>query len=192
MIRAFVFTALVLLAAGRAHADGPFGIEMGAPISQLDIKEESSRFVYKLNSAPNPYPEVNDYRVKIHPDYGVCQVFAATVPIDTDRNGAQIKNKYRIIMRHMMSVYGKPKDDLDLKKPNSTWISSGNWMMAVKNNDAYLGAFWYPQNSNKNIDGIMIKVVSAGDDIGAIFMQFDFKNTDKCLEAIAKIEAGGL
>src|SRR4051812_10476836 len=89
---ATALTLAVTLTAMPAHA-GPFGIDMGEPLSQLGqvVEKEGARF--ELKSPPIPHSAFKEYYVTATPETGVCKVEAATPSIRLAGKFVEIKEQ---------------------------------------------------------------------------------------------------
>ena len=72
--------------------DGPFGLRIGQPISDLSYAETGGEAgVYSLTSVPKPMAEIDTYAVVAFPDTGICEIRAASKDFDSDAYGVNVK-----------------------------------------------------------------------------------------------------
>ncbi len=111
-------TAVAILVglAGAAHAaraatvahEGPFGIAMGEPLSELGPLEKLGK-QYKVLSPPRPSPGILMVTVEAYPTTGVCMITGVSTVNHDDPNGVAVKQLVDNLAGILASKYGEFK-----------------------------------------------------------------------------------
>jgi len=164
----------------------PFGIEMGMTLEQLKqmgvnpvlLNDGSGRYYI---TPIKLHPDFDRYIVDISPTYGVYRLLAVSKHIPTSSFGTELKNKFYEIQKGLSSVYGKSKT-FDFLKVGSIWDQDRDWMMALKNEERILSAFW-DRESNSNLpddlSGVMLSARANSISEGYLRLQYESINVDK-------------
>jgi hypothetical protein len=161
----------------------PFGIEMGMTLEQLKqmgvnpvlLSDGSGRYYI---TPIKQHPDFERYIVNISPTYGVYRLLAVSKGIPTSSFGTDLKNKFYEIQKGLSSVYGESKT-FDFLKVGSIWNQDRDWMMALKNEERYLDAFWDREsNSNlpDNLHGVWLRAQANSSSEGYFRLQYESIN----------------
>ncbi|MGO9087916.1 MAG: hypothetical protein ACLP6G_04375 [Terriglobales bacterium] len=139
------FTALA-----QDRPSGPFGFERGMTRTQIlkivgesVVDRKASRDdVLVLSTAPRPNPAFETYALFISPTQGLLKVVAFSATVQTGDTGRELQDAFAAINTAVSQKYGTAKlydqcdgDDTECSQP-------GFWMMALKDKNRSLNAFW--------------------------------------------------
>jgi hypothetical protein len=144
-LRLRLITALALLGASPAAAiaaEDPFGIAIGAPVSQIEGARPFKPGWYHVASPPVPAPQFSAVAVEAFRSTGVCVVQAVSPLIKADPDGAKV----RLAIEHLVQAYsatlGQP-DKLDTCK--SLICAPDLWTADMLTGDRHYGYRWRPR-----------------------------------------------
>jgi hypothetical protein len=143
-VRALAAIALLLtaLAVPARAADDPFGIPIGAPVSQIEGAKAFKPGWYRVARPPNPDPQFAAVAVEAFRPTGVCVVQAVSPLIKADPDGAKV----RLAIEHLVQAYsatlGQP-DKLDTCK--SLICAPDLWSADMMTGDRRYGYRWRPR-----------------------------------------------
>jgi hypothetical protein len=88
--------------------DGPFGLKMGEPVSELHFAdgEDDLSQARLLDSVPRPMAELEKYAVLAYPDVGVCEIRSVSKTFDSDAYGNNIRPAMDELANLLDSKYG--------------------------------------------------------------------------------------
>jgi len=164
----------------------PFGIEMGMTLEQLKqmgvnpvlLSDGSGRYYI---TPIKQHPDFERYIVNISPTYGVYRLLAISKIIPTSSFGTELKNKFYEIQKGLNSVYGN-STTYDFLKVGSIWDQDRDWMMALKNKERILSAYW-DRKSNSNLPDdfsiIGLNALATSISEGYLRLQYESINVDK-------------
>lgn len=139
-----VAVALLALAMPAVGGAGPLGLEMGAPLadlqSRLKLKQEAPH-QFSTPSLPDGHPDFNDYRLVITPQHGLCKVIAWTPSIRTSIYGTELLSQFDGYYNTLIKKYGTAKR-FDYLRSGSIWNDDKFWMMALHRKERTLVAYW--------------------------------------------------
>lgn len=102
--------ALSKSASTSAARTGPFGLQMGQPLSELELLEGGGEGgAYSLASVPKPMEAIESYAVIAFPETGICEIRAASKDFDSDAYGVNVKSAIDALSSAISSKYGKGK-----------------------------------------------------------------------------------
>jgi hypothetical protein len=186
--------ALVLSTVTPAFAEGPFGISMGTPVSELKDCSPVLPGKWVCAQVPRPHSTFGKYVIQAHPSTGVCWIKALTSEVSSNDFGIQLRSKFDEIASELNEVYGEVKDTSFIM-PGSTWHEPKYWMMALLKGDRHLARIWNkgpktPLKNNLKRVGIIASASSTSS--GAISIEYTFENGAECDKAIKVDEKGSL
>lgn len=194
MIRfAFAFVAIGLTAFP-AYADGPFGISMGTPISELKGCSPIIPGKWRCDTVPRPHSTFANYIVQAHPSTGVCWIKALTGEIASNDFGSQLTSRFDEVAAQLDEVYGKG-ESMSALMPGSIWKEPREWMMALAKGDRYHARKWAAGSGvelKNNIKTIYLGIVARSTSMGLIALEYAFQNEAECEKAIKAEEKGAL
>jgi hypothetical protein len=133
---------------------GPFGIEMGWTLEDLDkngIKYELYKENYNVSTydvfPKTPHADFPEYIVRIDTQKGIYEIIAFGKDISAPSYGTALKEAYKKVRDQVSRTYGIPKE-FDYLKNDSIWDEPGDWMTALKVEDRTLVSYWFPTTDN--------------------------------------------
>jgi hypothetical protein len=137
ILKFFIFSTYTLFASGAVA--GPFGLEMGASVKELDVA--GSGFKLSLNSVPNPHPLFTNYSIWHSIETGVCRILAISKISENDRYGEDVKSTFSRVRKALEEKYGDAKT-VDYLKSGALWKETDEWVMAIRQNERTYAALW--------------------------------------------------
>lgn len=135
--------------------DGPFGLYMGMPLSELGEKEETKSGNWRLKSVPNPHPFLSIYVATATENSGLCQILGSTEKMDdVDR----ASREFQTIKKQITSRYGEPLEIGDV----AMWMDNsavGEWfgLWGLSENELPSEKEVSSAMAEKNIQSIAVK-----------------------------------
>jgi hypothetical protein len=173
-----------------AHA-GPFGLEMGMSLAELNkiikLKQEQP-FTYSATSLPNGHPDLTDYRLVITPEHGLCKVIGFTDGFTTNSYGQQAKDRFEKFEDALISKYGVGKK-YDMLRSGSIWREPRDWMMGLMKEERVLSTLWSSKGNTKlpdNLKSINLEAFATSSDRSMIMVGYEFASVSDCLKSIEK------
>lgn len=181
MYKAKILTAILLITSVYA---GPFGIEMGMKIKDIDKNAKKiENGMYKV-SVPKPHKAFDTYILTTCPSGEIYSIQAFTKEIKTNVFGEAIKTKFNLLEKRLNKVYGK-SIRFDYLREGSIWRKDKDWMRALRQGDRTLVTFWSKNEGSKltnNIAGIELEAVATGPFNGLVTLNYHFDNAEKCIK----------
>ena len=174
---------------------GPFGLNMGMTIKQIDtIAEQVAPSVYITSKVPKSHSAFENYGVKVGPKSGLCWIKAIGKDISTSSYGIDLNSEFEEMEQKLTKTYGK-SEITDLLMPGSTWNEPNDFMMAMIKKERYLMAIWEPTKGSK-LKGDLIQVgliaTASGLEKGYLSLEYSFSNKEACEKEIAALEDDAL
>lgn len=166
--------------AGVADATA-FGTRQGQPKSDFTILKEIAPNFFSVK-VPQPNPEFELYDARITPQDGLCGVNGLGRDYDNDASGLNVQAAYRRMRDALTALYGHPKE-YDFLHPGSIWNGPTEWVMAIKQNQRSLTAFWNAADGGHlpaGIHGIMLDVRATSANSAYLALSYEFNNIDAC------------
>lgn len=176
--------AFALLVVQFGIADGPFGLEAGASLTQIQNQLGSKNVVkkrdntYNLAIVPKPHPLFKEYYAVIDTKLGLVKISAWTPNIENDAYGSETRSRYNRIKQALINTYGEC-GEYDFLRAGSIWNQPREWMMSLKTQNRVLVAFWpFPVGAKlkNNINTIMLEAVAFSMDTAAINLGYEFQD----------------
>lgn len=165
-------------------ADGPFGLEAGSSLIQIQNQLGQKNVVkkrdntYNLVVVPKPHPLFKEYYIVIDDKFGLVKIGAWTQNIENDAYGSETKSIYNQIKQALVNNYGQC-GEYDFLKAGSIWNQPREWMMALKTQNRVLVAFWPLSGGTKlknNVNTILLEAIAFSMDTGAINLSYEFQD----------------
>lgn len=134
---------------------GPFGLEKGMKLHQIDKKAKKiSENYYEVN-VPKPNSDFESYKVIVDPKLGLLKVVAIGKTVRANDFGDQLRNEFERYENKLIISYGKNKK-FDFLKAESIWDDSRYFMMGLYKEERYLSAYWSEEYGSTLKDSINI------------------------------------
>jgi len=187
-----VYLLAILLATGimpaAANANA-FGVEMGEPVSELNVVSDLGDWLYQV-SPPTPVSSFETYVVYALPKAGSCIVRGVSKIYERDRYGIDVRKDFSRISGLLDKKYGTGQL-LDHLLPGALWDKPEDWVFAIRQNERYYQAEWKVEDKEGLHDIIMV-VSATSPSKSWIVLQYRFSNFEDCEKEAAEKEAGGL
>ena len=174
---------------------GPFGLEMGQSLNQIDKEaKQVAPNVYTTTKVPKPHSAFELYALKIGPKSGLCWVKAIGKNIGTSAYGIELKSEFNEMKRKLEKAYGK-HETTDLLLPGSIWNEPDEFMMAMIKKQRFLMAIWDGEKGSTlsdNLESVGLIANPGGRDKGYLSIEYSFTNKEECDKEIAALEDGAL
>ncbi|MDO8369135.1 MAG: hypothetical protein Q7S71_00170 [Candidatus Nitrotoga sp.] len=164
MKRSLLLCLLFLIPA--ACYAGPFGLEMGTPLSELSkimTLKPDVPYIYSTPLVPKLHPDFDTYQLVVTPNQGLCKVLAYSRLIKTSAYGSELVSKFNTLNENLTLKYGSPKR-YDFVKQGSIWQEPRDWLMGLRKNERTIASIWSNEKRElpDNINLIQIKAKALG------------------------------
>ena len=170
---------------------GPFGLDMGMSIKQIDPNaEEIAPYTYKIKSVPKPHSAFESYVVKVSPKCGLCWIKAIGKDISTSTYGIELKSSFYDLKERLEKVYGE-SETTDMLFYGSIWNEPNDWMMGLIKNERILCSFWEKEKGldlKENIKVVALAAMPINQNKGYLTIEYSFINKDTCDKEISDLE----
>lgn len=193
MMNRVVLTAVALAVATPALA-GPFGIEMGDPVSKYKYAAGDTPFYYTLSAVPTPFASADFYSVIATPETGICKVSMVTKTLQNDAYGEKVRDEYNSLKSALTEKYGKPDDSFDYLKHGSIWDEARDFAMSLSKEERTLSSFWTKpsQPAAGDVSAVTLEAAAVSGSGTYTSVRYEFKNIDRCFEIIEASRTKGL
>ena len=180
--------AIALLSVSAAATAGPFGLEMGTPLAELNKQMRltpGKPALYSTTSVPKAHPDFDDYRLVVTPAHGLCKIIAFTKVISTSVYGTELVSKFSGIESALATKYGNSKR-YDHLRNGSIWNEQRDWMMGLRKKERTLTSYWTNEGRElpDNVQAIELDAVAINTEQAMVKLVYEFKNSDQCVDWI--------
>jgi hypothetical protein len=171
---------------------GPFGLDLAAPASKLDVDQSHSipeKSLYALNSVPAPSADMDAYTVIAYPGIGLCQIRALSRTFDGDSLGSNVRAAADRLADALTTKYGKPKKTDGC---NGIMCDASYWAMAVMNGER---AYAYQWKLGQTTGGVRsVTLWARTNELSEPYLRLDYEVNDeaKCKAAEKQNDAKSL
>lgn len=183
----------VVAEASMPSREGPFGIAMGQPVSELDLESGQSSDATQarlLASVPNPVAEIQSYAVVAFPTTGVCEIRAISRTFDSDAYGVNVRSAIDAMANLVTSKYGKAE-----KSDDCTGYSCQFFQMNLKDGSQVYAYEWSRDTGARLPEDIRsIALVALPGQYNDTFYRLDYISSaaDECDAERQKLKASAL
>lgn len=172
---------------------GPFGLDMGQDVSQLDgvVQEDLALHMYMTRRPPKPHSAFEAYVLKAPPSTGLCRISAVGKNVSTSVYGYELKSSFENVRDQINKVYGNSKI-ADFLRHDSIWDEPNDWLTGLRKKERVLQASWNRSSGARLKDGIseiLLSAIAKKNDTGYFVLQYRFENYDACKNALAEEES---
>ncbi|MCL2230203.1 MAG: hypothetical protein FWC01_03850 [Treponema sp.] len=161
------FIVFIIIIVTEAFA-GPFGIEFGMSLEQItQISRGSPQNVdgdWFIIIPPNEDAFFETYLIRIHQRYGVYFIRAISRVINTDQNGAELKEQFNAFAASLQRTYGNYSRS-DTLIPGSNLTSPNQFMESLQREERELAAFWN-RNERSRLPNDILEIIVVADASG--------------------------
>jgi len=174
---------------------GPFGLSMGMQKSQIEgLESTGTPFTYETSSVPTPSSQFETYVMQIGDKNGLCVVKAISQTISTNRYGVALKERFSSLKEALSNKYGSHKTQ-DFLMSGSIWDEPEDFMTGLTKNERYLRAYWDAEEKSDltdNLKAIVLVAAGLGSEKGAVYIQYEFENSEECDQEREALDADAL
>lgn len=174
---------LFALLAPSAVFAGPFGLEIGMRIDQIDKNAKAlGDGKYSSKSAPKPHPAFETYVYQVGPSLGLCWIKAVGKDIPTGNYGVELKLAFSEMKLKLEQNYGKSALT-DALMPKSIWHEPADFMMSLLQRERYLTATWDGESGASlpsDLRSVFLIAKASDRSTGYISVEYEFRNKDRC------------
>lgn len=187
--------AIIMTATSTFAMAGPFGLNMGMSIKQIDPQaKEVAPGKYITTKVPKPHSSFEKYVVQVGKKNGLCWIKAIGKDIQTSSYGIELKSAFEEMNEKLTKAYGKG-ETTDLLMTGSIWNEPNDFMMALIKKERFLMTIWSTEKGSK-VDGELKRLglvaSPGGRDKGYLSIEYSFTNEDACEKEIAAQEDSAL
>jgi hypothetical protein len=156
---------------------GPFGLEMGQPVSQLQIVKTLKENEYEIQ-VPKTNSTFEKYLAIATKENGLCKVLAIGVANNLDSNGDRVKMQFGTLSAALEEKYGAPQT-FDHLESGSVWQAPTQFAMGLYQNERTLAKFWTGKLPD-NIQSIALQAAGLSISATNVTLGYEFSNLDQC------------
>jgi len=185
-VRNAMIALLCLITTRTAFADGPFGVDVGSPVSALPgCKSAPGDFgAYVCTSLPKSHPDFVRFIVIATPMAGVCKVEAMGSAIADSGSAAETRARIDRIAEQLVTTYGPYSAKIDVLATESIWTKPTEWLMALHRQERDYAYVWLEGEGNykpvNGVRGIKLEVAAKSPRSATVKIGFEFVNFDAC------------
>lgn len=170
--------------------DGPFGIAMGEPISELGPVTDVGKGQYTVLRPPRPNPLFPTVSVFAYPETGVCLVFGSSDLIDLDPQGQKVKRAVDEAAEVLATKYGPgAKQEQCNGDPQECQDA---WTIKLSLGEAQYAYGWLFAGRPDHIGTILVEADAEHATQSRVNLGYRSTATDACEAAAAAAKASGL
>lgn len=170
-----------------AWADGPFGLEIGAPISSVpSCKPVDTTGGYMCTTVPKPHSAFKTYLVIASPATGICKVAGLGRDITDSGHGISIRGEADKIAAQIAATYGDSSKKMDFLTSGSIWNEPHEWLAALSREQRVYIYYWTEKDGyvpKNNVASITVRASASRSDTGSVVVAFEGANFAACREA---------
>jgi hypothetical protein len=169
--------------------DGPFGLDLSMPISELQYDEKESslgKHLYALKAVPAPSSDFTLYAVNALPDAGICEVYARSSEMEGDSLGISVRAAADRVAAALTTKYGKP-NKIDKCVGGDIFCAPENWSMSVMNGERGYAYEWQKVEKSTSIRSVALAVATTNLAVPFVVLRYEVNDKAKC-EAASKAD----
>lgn len=105
-----------------------------------------------------------------------------------------LKERFNSLKEALSKKYGKHETQ-DFLMPGSIWDEPEDFMAGLTKDERYLRTYWDAEeksNLTDNLKSIILYAGGLGDEKGALYIQYEFENSEKCDQERTALDANAL
>jgi len=187
-----LFMCLFMLMSSISLFAGPFGLEMGMRIEDIDSKAQKIKpGMYLITTVPKPHSSFGQYIVQVGPKTGLCWIKAIGKDINTSAYGNELRSAFIEMREKLAKSYGEGKTS-DFLRSGSIWKDANDYMMALLKKERILACMWENPKDAKDIKSLALIASASDRETGHISIEYAFKNESDAEKEIASLEDSAL
>jgi len=175
-MRRVVLSIAVLFWSAGALA-GPFGLDMGQSVSQLQIVKVLKENEYEIQ-VPKPNSTFEKYLAIATKENGLCKVLAVGIANSSDSNGDRVRLQFESLSAILQEKYGTPQT-FDHLESGSLWQEPTQFAMGLFQNERTLAKFWTGKLPD-NIQSIALQAGGLSMSATNVTLGYEFSNLEQC------------
>lgn len=175
MLRAMVAIIYIIFQSSAALS-GPFGLEMGDTIDNLDAVDSKNPKT-ALNSVPNPHPLFQHYSIWHSRNIGVCRIVGISKLYENDRYGSKVQSDFDRIKSAMASKYGDG-EKIAFLRSGAIWRDLDEFVMSLHQNERTYAHVWEPAKSSDGEEYGIIQLYIEGMSSNAAVMVLEYRSNE--------------
>jgi hypothetical protein len=163
-----------------------FGIEMGAPASELNgatlVDNSGPLKVYKLTKPPKPHSEFETYQILATDKEGICKVAAIGKDHSPDQAGYDVRAAYNGLRDSLKEKYGNGQE-YDFIRSTALWDAYDEFAMSLVQGERTLAFFLTPDTANAlppGVRSIALEAEAVSSKSTYVTLGYEFENFDRC------------
>lgn len=183
MFKTFAASIILALAAPTILSAGPFGVEMGMRLDELNVVKEISDGLFIIRPE-NPNPDFEHYAVQFSEEQGVCSLAILGHTYSWDPFGENARRDFNDAKEGLSAAYGEGKN-IDRIDPEGRLTEERHWVASLYEKEREFLSRW---DFSKQIDAphnlfrIMLSIEAEGADRSYVTLRYDFSNFGVCLD----------
>lgn len=175
----YVIAIVAITVAAGAKA-GPFGLEMGTPLSKLVVEKQLKENAYQI-SVPKTNSDFGRYLAIVTPEDGLCKILAIGVDHPSDAQGVMVREIFAALTSVLSGKYGAPKT-YDMLETGALWTAPSAYAMSLFQGERTLTNAWAPPNGlPDNIQSIMLEANATSASSTHVTLSYEFNNLQQCV-----------
>lgn len=162
--------------------NGPFGLDIGMPLSELPSSEAiNDEGWIRLKTIPKPHSLVETVFVQGYPETGVCMIKGVGFTNEDDKMGSKGRAIHEEFVEQLKTKYGEPTRNVD--RCFSNYCSSEYWTMELKSGERLYMTTWDGTKAHplpENIEQIGVIVSALDIDSTYVAVEYYGKNSTQC------------
>ena len=190
LTRTKTLVTLAFLASTLQAADGPFGLEMGAPKGDFELEQLDLPGVFVARNVPIPHSAFQQYILTFGPKSGLCLVRGVGHDIPTNSFGSQLRSAFTDLKGRLERLYGS-HETVDVVLPGSIWDEPQDFMMGLLKKERFLAATWEQESGStlkNNLASVLLAARATSHDEGYVGIEYVFNNHDACKEELMRLQ----
>jgi len=185
-----IFVSLAAAAFATPAFAGPFGVDMGDPISSFAPKAQDNH-MSTLGKVPNPHSDFESYIV-VHDENGaICKIAALGKTQERDGYGMSVRTVYDRLKKGLISKYGEPSSDHEMHL-GGIWDDADDWVMSIRQGERYHQISWIEMPLPDDIKSITLKVAASSSRDSYVTLSYEFTSFPACMKAVAEADNSAL
>lgn len=172
--------------------DGPFGLAIGQPISEVKTKEIEPG-IFQVTSVPKPHSDFEYVVAQAYSSTGICAIRGVGKPLQNDSDGSGVRGEVKELAEALASKYGQGQS-IDQCNAGDVECEDQFWMMTLSEGGRNFGYGWIKPTSEMKKAGIeTISLLAQADNYTTSRVLVEYMSESKaCVAARKSSKASGL
>lgn len=192
---AILTLTLFVIFSTAAFATGPFGLEMGMSLKEIDANaKQVAPGKYVTTKVPKPHSAFDRYVVQVGKKNGLSWIKGIGKNISTNGYGLAPLNAFDIMDEKLTNQY-KTGEKTNFIVSGGIWSEPQYFMMSLLKNERFFMKIWKTEHGSElknNIKKVGLLIIPQSQSVGHLALEYYFSNGDACNKEIAALEDGAL